>query len=104
MLAVYHKPIPACNFAQTACQAALRLSRDEGVAANRIAAITVRVPRAGALYSALRGGEVEVTEVRGATHRLRLDNVVNATAQEVRDRFRSAAAGVVGGERAGEIE
>lgn len=168
MLAVYHKPIPACNFAQTACQAALRLSRDEGVAANRIAAITVRVPRAGALYPgcdyggpfahilqakmsiqynvaaaltlgsvseknfallndpllyrligmitlevddamtraypALQGGEVEVTEVGGATHRMRLDNVVNATAQEVRDRFRSAAAGVVGAERAGEIE
>ena len=168
MLAVYHKPIPACNFAQTACQAALRLSRDEGVAADRIASINVRVPRAGALYPgcdyggpfahilqakmsiqynvaaalilggvseknftllndpllhrligmiklevddamtraypALQGGEVEVTEVGGAMHRMRLDNVVNATAQEVRDRFRSAAAGVVGGERAGEIE
>lgn len=55
-------------------------------------------------YPALQGGEVEVTEVGGATHHMRLDNVVYATAQEVRDRFRSAAAGVVGGERAGEIE
>lgn len=168
MLSVYHKPVPACNFAQTACQAALRLSRDEDVAADRIASITVRVPRAGALYPgcdysgpfahilqakmsiqynvasalvlgsvseknftllndpllhrligmiklevddamtraypALQGGEVEVTQTDGTSRRVRLDNVVNATAQEVRDRFRLAATGVVGLERADEIE
>lgn len=28
ILAVYNKPVPACNFAQTACQAALRVSRE----------------------------------------------------------------------------
>ena len=50
MLSVYHKPVPACNFAQTPCQAALRLARDEGVTPDRIAEIRVRVPRAGALY------------------------------------------------------
>ena len=168
MLSVYHKPVPACNFAQTACQAALRLSRDEDVAADLIASITVRVPRAGALYPgcdysgpfahilqakmsiqynvasalvlgsvseknftllndpllhrligmiklevddamtraypALQGGEVEVTQTDGTSRRVRLDNVVNATAQEVRDRFRLAATGVVGLERADEIE
>src|SRR5579859_278790 len=49
ILSVYHKPVPACNFAQTASQAALRLARD-GTAADRIASITIRVPRAGALY------------------------------------------------------
>lgn len=50
ILSVYHKPVPACNFAQTASQAALRLSRADGFALDDIAAITVRVPRAGMLY------------------------------------------------------
>ena len=42
--------MPACNFAQTASQAALRLAREDAVALDDIAAITVRVPRAGKLY------------------------------------------------------
>ncbi len=50
ILAVYHKPVPACNFAQTASQAALCIARDGQFALERIAAITVRVPRAGMLY------------------------------------------------------
>ncbi len=50
ILAVYHKPVPACNFAQTASQAALRIAGDLQFALERIAAITVRVPRAGMLY------------------------------------------------------
>lgn len=50
ILAVYHKPVPACNFAQTACQAALRISRENKLSPDRIASIAVRVPRAGALY------------------------------------------------------
>lgn len=50
ILAVYHKPVPACNFAQTACQAALALARAGGCAADRIAAIRILVPRAGATY------------------------------------------------------
>ena len=29
ILSVYHKPVPACNFAQTASQAALRIARDD---------------------------------------------------------------------------
>ena len=168
MLSVYHKPVPACNFAQTACQAALRIVRDQSVAPDRIASIRVRVPRAGALYPgcdytgpfahilqakmsiqynvaaalilggvseknftllidprlhrligmmklevddemtraypALQGGEVEVTETGGEVRRMRLENVVNATADDVRGRFRTAAAGVVGATQAGDIE
>ena len=33
ILSVYHKPVPACNFAQTACQAALQLLATQAVAA-----------------------------------------------------------------------
>ena len=168
ILSVYHKPIPACNFAQTPCQAALRLARNEKVKAGRIAAIKVRVSRAGALYPgcdyagpfahilqakmsiqynvaaalmlrevseknfellndptlhrligvttlevddqmthaypALQGGEVEITDSDGTAYRIRLDNVVNATANDVRERFRMAASSVIGNERAVEIE
>lgn len=168
MLSVYHKPVPACNFAQTACQAALQLARDEGVAPDRIVAIKVRVPRTGVLYPGcdftgpfahvlqakmsiqynvaaalilggvseknftllndpslhrlirvttlqvdeamtraypgLQGGEVEVTQTGGTTRCARLENVLNATAEEVRDRFRPAATGVIGAEQASEIE
>lgn len=50
ILSVYHKPVPACNFAQTVSQAALRLSRGAGFSVDNIVAITVRVPRAGMLY------------------------------------------------------
>jgi len=50
ILAVYHKPVPACNFAQTASQAALRLAHGSDFSIEHIAAISVRVPRAGMLY------------------------------------------------------
>ena len=49
IMAVYNKPVPACNFAQTACQAALQASRaidDPGT----ITAISVRVPDAAVRY------------------------------------------------------
>ncbi|MEY4645121.1 MAG: hypothetical protein RLZZ596_1952 [Pseudomonadota bacterium] len=49
ILAVYHKPVPACNFAQTACQAALAIAK-AGCPTDQIEAITVRVPIAGANY------------------------------------------------------
>jgi 2-methylcitrate dehydratase PrpD len=168
ILSVYHKPVPACNFAQTACQAALRIARDKQPAPARIAAIVVRVPRAGAAYpgcdftgpfahilqakmsiqynvaAALikgsvseqnftllndpalqrlisvitlevddemtqayphkQGGEVEVRLVDNERHRMRLDNVVNATAVDVRDRFRMAAESAVGPRLMREIE
>ena len=168
ILSVYHKPVPACNFAQTASQAALAIAREHKSTPERIAAITVRVPRAGALYpgcdytgpfehvlqakmsiqynvaAALikggvteqnfkqlrdpdlhrlidvmkleiddfmtkaypekQGGEVEVRETGGATHRIRLEDVVNASAADVRARFRTAAESVVGAARTREIE
>jgi 2-methylcitrate dehydratase PrpD len=168
ILSVYHKPVPACNFAQTASQAAIAIAREHGSAPERIAAITVRVPRAGALYpgcdysgpfahvlqakmsiqynvaAALiegdvternftrlrdpalqrligvmklevddamtraypgkQGGEVEVRETGGSTHRMRLEDVVNADAAAVRARFRAAAENVLGAARTREIE
>ena len=168
ILSVYHKPVPACNFAQSASQAALRIARDGKSAIDRIASITVRVPRAGALYpgcdytgpfahilqakmsiqynvaAALieggvseknfkllndarlhkliglmtlevddemtqaypgkQGGEVEVRDSGGATQRLRLEDVVNATPSDVRERFRLAVESAVGKARAQEIE
>ena len=167
ILSVYHKPVPACNFAQTASQAALGLVR-EGTSAERIAAVTVRVPRAGALYpgcdyagpfahilqakmsiqynvaAALiegavteknfkllndarlhrllslmtlevddamtraypgkQGGEVEIRENDGKMRKVRLDDVVNASAAEVGQRFRMAAEAAVGEAHAREIE
>ena len=168
ILSVYHKPVPACNFAQSASQAALRIARDGKSGIDRIASITVRVPRAGAVYpgcdhtgpfahilqakmsiqynvaAALieggvseknfkllndarlhrliglmtlevddemtraypdkQGGEVEVRDTSGTTQRLRLEDVVNATPAEVRERFRVAVEAAEGKARAQEIE
>ena len=168
ILSVYHKPVPACNFAQTASQAALGIAREGKFPFERIAAITIRVPRAGKLYpgcdsvgpfahvlqakmsiqynvaAALieggvseknftlltdarlhrlleltkleiddamtraypgrQGGEVEVRDSNGATQRLRLEDVVNATTMEVQSRFRAAAAEALGQARALAIE
>ncbi len=168
ILLVYHKPVPACNFAQTACQAALAIARENGSSIDRIESIVVRVPLAGKLYpgcdytgpfahvlqakmsiqynvaAALlmggvseqnftllsdrellrllsvcalqvddrmsaaypgkQGGEVEIRVTGGKTYRKRLDDVVNATASEVRQRFRAAAEDAIGAGRAREIE
>lgn len=49
IMAVYNKPAPACNFAQTASQAALRAVAELGSAGD-IAAISIRVPDAAARY------------------------------------------------------
>jgi 2-methylcitrate dehydratase PrpD len=49
ILAVYNKPVPACNFAQTACQAAIRVAQEiDSVSA--IDAITVHLPDAAIDY------------------------------------------------------
>jgi 2-methylcitrate dehydratase PrpD len=168
ILSVYHKPVPACNFAQTPCQAALRLAKEHRIDPARVAAIRIRVPRAGAMYPGcdytgpfahvlqakmsiqynvaaalllggvseknftllsdaklhrlmglmklevdddmtraypgLQGGEVEVTDASGGVQRIRLDNVVNASADDVRSRFRAAAAEGLGAARAAEVE
>jgi 2-methylcitrate dehydratase PrpD len=50
ILAVYNKPVPACNFAQTACQAALLAAREADAPASAITAIRILVPRAAARY------------------------------------------------------
>jgi 2-methylcitrate dehydratase PrpD len=50
ILAVFFKPVPACNFAQTPAQVALALAQQHRVAAADIEAVTVRVTRAAALY------------------------------------------------------
>lgn len=168
ILSVYHKPVPACNFAQTACQAALGVAREAGCTPERIGRIDIRVPRAAALYPgcdstgpfahvlqakmsiqynvaaalikgsvsednftlladpalhrliglmtlevddtmtqafpAQQGAEVTVTRIDGTRHRIRLDNVVNATPENVRARFRQAVSAAAGALRAAEIE
>lgn len=49
ILNVYHKPAPACNYAQTASQAALALSQ-QGLRAGEIQGIEVRCPAAAIHY------------------------------------------------------
>ena len=168
IMAVYHKPVPACNFAQTACQAAIALVRAGQCPADRIEEISIRVPRAGAMYpgcdflgpydhvlqakmsiqynvaAALltgetaeanfsllqdprlrrllgvtrlevdeemsrvyplqQGGAVQVRVAGGGRHEVRMANVVNATAQEVLERFRAAASTRAGAASAARIE
>jgi 2-methylcitrate dehydratase PrpD len=54
ILAVFNKPVPACNFAQTPCQAALRvaapLRHDRGAGLRAVPSIAVRVPEASKRY------------------------------------------------------
>ncbi len=167
ILSVYHKPVPACNFAQTASQAALALAQGGQCPVDQIRSITIRVPSAGAQYpgcdfrgpydhvlqakmsiqynvvTALmcaditeanfdllddptlhallanthleidhdmtqaypehQGGGVLVTLKDGRQLEKRLVDVVNATPQEVYERFSSAARTVVGPSRAERI-
>jgi 2-methylcitrate dehydratase PrpD len=49
ILAVYNKPVPACNFAQTACQAALRVA-DQIEDPGEIETLTVDLPDAAIRY------------------------------------------------------
>lgn len=160
ILSVYHKPLPACNFAQTASQAAIRLAKAGQCPVESIESIAIRVPHAGAnypgcdftgpyvhilqakmsiqynvaaalvmgdvteanfdllenplmhrllavtrlevddemtrAYPVRQGGAVEVQLAGGACHALRLDDVVNASSQDVRDRFQVAAVARLG--------
>jgi 2-methylcitrate dehydratase PrpD len=50
ILAVFFKPVPACNFAQSAAQAAHTIAQRKKLRANDIERVTVRVTRAAALY------------------------------------------------------
>src|SRR6185436_9898736 len=155
IMAVYNKPAPACNFAQTAAQAALRVVR-ELESPEEIETVSILVPEAAARYPgcdsrgpyrnalqakmsipfsvaavlargaleednyaeigdprilrlvertdlqrdsiftaafpAQQGAEISVGLRNGRTIRHRLDNVIAATPQEIRSRFRQAAA------------
>jgi 2-methylcitrate dehydratase PrpD len=50
ILSVYHKPAPACNYAQTACQVARALAVQDWVSVGEIEAITVRASAAALGY------------------------------------------------------
>jgi 2-methylcitrate dehydratase PrpD len=50
ILYVYYKPAPACNYAQTACQAALVLAQQDGIPSADIEAIRVRCSEAAVAY------------------------------------------------------
>jgi 2-methylcitrate dehydratase PrpD len=50
ILAVYHKPAPACNYAQTACQVARLLAVEDRLDTREIAAIGVRASAAALNY------------------------------------------------------
>ncbi len=168
ILNVYHKPVPACNFAQTPSQAALVIARKSGIHPDKIKSIRVRVPRAGMLYPGCnhqgpfdhilqakmsiqynvagallhgsvsednfrqlddptlhriislmtleiddamtaaypnqQGGEVEISCVDGSVQRVRLEDVVNATALEVSERFHAQATKAFGDAAAKDIE
>ena len=50
ILAVFFKPVPACNFAQTPAQVAHALAQQHGLRPDEIESVTARVTRAAALY------------------------------------------------------
>jgi 2-methylcitrate dehydratase PrpD len=50
LLAVYNKPVPACNFAQTPCQAAITLVREHGLEPADIRAIRILASYAAVKY------------------------------------------------------
>ena len=167
ILSVYHKPAPACNYAQTACQVARALVAEDGVRADEIEGITVRASAAalgypgcsgtgpfervlqakmsipycvaatlirGAIeeanyrmlkdpeverligvtsleegpeftqaYPGVQGTEVIVKLRGGKTVSRRMADLVPATEAEIRSRFHTACAKVLGAERAGAI-
>jgi len=50
ILSVYYKPAPACNYAQTACQAALALAIEDSFESGNVESIEVRAPAAAVGY------------------------------------------------------
>ena len=155
ILSVYYKPAPACNYAQTACQAALALATQDGFRSSDIESIVVKASEAAvgypgcdypgpferilqakmsiqycvaatlscgviaesnyrllddpevkrlasitklesdaaftAAYPGAQGSEV-IVNFRGQTAWSRVDDVIPATPEEIRARFRSACA------------
>jgi 2-methylcitrate dehydratase PrpD len=167
ILEVYNKPVPACNFAQTACQAAVQLP-SAGKNVRDIKSISVLLPEAAirypgcdfagpferalqakmsiqfgvaaalvrgvieeanyanlshpeirrlaelivlerddgftAAFPARQGAEVRVRLADGTLVVRRIDDVIAATEAEIRARFLTAAAEVVGASRADQIQ
>lgn len=168
ILAVFNKPAPACNYAQTPCQAALQIARDLGERRHAIRAVTVRASDAAVrypgcdyagpferplqakmsihfgvaaalanavleetnyrlpasaeirrlvavttllpdsgftdAYPAKQGAAVAVELTDGTRLDRRLDDVIAASPETVRARFRRAATVALGGDAATEIE
>jgi 2-methylcitrate dehydratase PrpD len=168
ILSVYHKPAPACNYAQTACQVARALAVEKGVRPGEIEGIAIRASAAalgypgcsatgpferilqakmsirycvaatlvrGAIeeanyrllkdpevlrligiatleegpeftraYPGKQGTEISVRLRDGRTLRRSLDDVVPATAPDIRARFRTACEQVLGSAAACAIE
>jgi 2-methylcitrate dehydratase PrpD len=168
ILHVYNKPVPACNYAQTPCQAMLTLVHEDGVRADDVQAILVRGTHAmklypgcdyagpfgrilqakmsihfgvaaalahggvseenyrclddpaimrlaqcltveegvefNAAYPGKQGASVEVTLRDGSKRMRALSDVVPATPDAVRVRFREAAGKILGAARATAIE
>jgi 2-methylcitrate dehydratase PrpD len=50
ILSVYYKPAPACNYAQTACQAALAVAMEGGFRRQDVESIVVKAPAAAVGY------------------------------------------------------
>jgi 2-methylcitrate dehydratase PrpD len=50
ILSVYYKPAPACNYAQTACQAALAVALEDGFQSGEIESIVVKASAAAVGY------------------------------------------------------
>ena len=155
ILSVYYKPAPACNYAQTACQAALALTEQDGFQSRDIESIVVKASAAAvgypgcdyrgpfertlqakmsiqycvaatlangviaesnyrwlddpevsrlaavtkletdsaftAAYPGAQGTEV-IMKLHGRTAWRRMDDVIPATPEQIRERFRSAGA------------
>src|ERR1700733_14921414 len=153
ILSVYYKPAPACNYAQTACQAALAVALEDGFRSAEIESIVVKASSAAvgypgcdyagpferilqakmsiqycvaatlargaieesnyhllddsevnrlvnvtrleidpaftAAYPAAQGSEV-IVNLGGRTARSRMDDVIPATPEQIRARFRSS--------------
>jgi len=168
LLEVYNKPVPACNFAQTPCQAALALVREGGLKIGEVRAIRVRASEAAvrypgcdhagpferalqakmsiqfgvaaallhgsveeanyrllddpeilrlaglmtleadpgftAAFPAAQGASVEIELGDGRVLSQRIADVIPATPEQVRSRFRAAAGAALGEDKAAAIE
>lgn len=168
ILAVFNKPVPACNFAQSPCQAALQALRASGGSSSKVREVTIETsqaavrypgcdargpftrplqakmsiqfgvaatlargaiteenyrclddaeirrlmsvttlksdPRYTAAFPAAQGARVTLTLDDGSSIARELDDVVFATPDLVRERFREACGAALGRARAGEIE